>query len=78
MRNHTAFSPDYRTLYGMLTSQNNPVLGLPFLIAEFGIHSFHQLRAFQKVVCNNQEPTGKRKGNLVTTYSETCMSLPTL
>lgn len=34
--------------------------GLPFLIAHFGIHGFYQFWAFQKMICNNQEP--KEKG----------------
>lgn len=40
-------------------------LGLPFLIAHFGIHGSHQFRTFQKMVCNNQEPKEKRR-SLVT------------
>lgn len=31
-------------------------MGLPFLIAQFGIHGFDQLRALQQMVGNNQEP----------------------
>jgi hypothetical protein len=55
------------------------VLGLPFLIAQFGIHGLHQFRAFQKVVCNNQEPKGKRVGeNLVITNSNSDTSLSTV
>lgn len=49
------------TLYGMRATQTTLVLGLPFLIAHFGIHGLHQFRAFQKMVCNNQEPTRKRE-----------------
>lgn len=41
-------------------------MGLPFLIAHFGIHHFHQFRAFQKVVCNNQEPKKKAEESVVT------------
>lgn len=41
-------------------------LGLPFLIAHFGIHGFHQFRTFQKMVCNNQEPKKKGGKSLVT------------
>jgi len=36
-------------------------LGLPFLIAQFGIEGFYQLWTFQQMVCNNQEPKGKEK-----------------
>lgn len=37
------------------------VLGLPFLIAQFGIEGFYQLWTFQQMFCNNQEPKGKEK-----------------
>lgn len=36
-------------------------MGLPFLIAQFGIEGFYQLWTFQQMVCNNQEPKEKKK-----------------
>ena len=48
------------SLWNAKFSKPHWFLGLPFLIAHFGIHGFNQFRALQKMVCNNQEP--KRKG----------------
>lgn len=62
--NHTVQSCEQDTLYGMLNTKATLVLGLPFLIAQFGIEGFYQLWTFQQMFCKNQEPKGKEKESL--------------
>lgn len=56
-----------RTEYSIWNAEYSKPHWLPFLIAHFGIHDFNQFRAFQKMVCNNQEPKKKGGKGLVTT-----------
>lgn len=68
LRNHTALQSRVQgPRHAMLNARSHTGLGLPFLIAHFGKHDFNQFRAFQKMVCNNQEPKKKGGKGLVTT-----------